>query len=359
MANNTLAYGFTQYRHLAAQRVSQVGERGVFSMIQASAAEHTRMLAAVLGGLVQRTTDHKIRFHLPGSGTLQPITEDGSPLPTRPTGSYDVAFPIQGGGDAWGSNRVSRALMTVDEANRRTLDAMRRDADWIYRHVMAAIFDNVAWTYTDPLYGSLTVEPLANGDVTFTKVGGGTEAAQHYLAQANSIDDSNNPFDDIYDQLMEFPSNSGPVVVYVPTNLTASIEALTNFTEIIDPDIRPGMASDVIGASAAQIAAVRGPGDEVLGKCDKCWIVEWRRLPDNYMFAHATGAGPVLGMREYPDASLQGFFAENDAGDGNLQQTKMIRFAGFGVQNRLAGLAYRVGNGSYAIPSGYGAPLEV
>jgi hypothetical protein len=77
------------------------------------------------------------------------------------------------------------------------------------------------------------------------------------------------------------------------------------------------------------------------------------------MIAQAIGAGAVLGARQYPASELQGYFVENDAGDGNLRKTKMIRYLGFGALNRVAALAYRVGNGSYAIPAGYTAPLPV
>jgi hypothetical protein len=37
----------------------------------------------------------------------------------------------------------------------------------------------------------------------------------------------------------------------------------------------------------------------------------------------------------------------------------MIRYAGFGVLNRVAAMITRVGNASYAIPSGFTAPLPV
>ena len=355
MADNTLAYGFVQYASLASERITTVGESRIWTAIQESAAEHTRQLNGLLASFVQRKTDHKERFMLPGSGTLQSLDENGNPRPVRPSGYFDVAYPIQGGGDAWGDNRVTRALMTVDEANRRTLDAMRRDVDWMRRHMMAAVFDNVAWTYADPEFGNLAIEPLANNDsVTYVKVGGSTAADNHYLAQSADIDDSNNPFDDIYDELMEHPSNKTPVVVYVASNLTSSIEALSAFIEVGDPDLRYGVNTDQIGASFD-----RGFGDEVLGKVNKCWIVEWRALPDSYMIGHAQGGGPVLGMREYDDPSLQGFFTEAFNLDDNHKGTRMIRYAGFGVMNRIAAVTYYIGGASHVIPTGYGAPLSV
>jgi hypothetical protein len=44
---------------------------------------------------------------------------------------------------------VARALMDVEEANRMTVEAFKRDQDWIRRHLLASVFDNVAWTFVD------------------------------------------------------------------------------------------------------------------------------------------------------------------------------------------------------------------
>ena len=355
MANNTLAYGFVQYASLATERVTTVGMARIWEAIQESAAEHTRQLNGLLASFVERTTGYSDRFMLPGSGTLQALDENGNPRPVRPSGYYDIAYPIQAGGTAWGDNRVTRALMTVEEANRNTLGAIRMDVDWMRRHILAAVFDNVAWTWTDPEFGSLTIQPLANNDtVTYVRVGGTASIDNHYLAQAAGIDDSNNPFDDIYDELLEHPSNSGPVVVYVSSSLTSSIESLSAFIERGDPDLRYGVNTDQIGASID-----RGFGDEVLGKVNKCWIVEWRALPSGYMIAHAQGAGPVVRMREYDDPSLQGFFTEAFNVDDNHKGTRMLRYCGFGVMNRVAAVTYYIGGSSHSIPSGYGAPLSV
>jgi hypothetical protein len=331
-------------------------------MIAASLAEYNRQVNALMMGMVQRTTDYQVRVKLPGAGTLQPLDENGNPLPVREEGYYDVAFPIQGGGTAFGANRVARALMTVDEANRRTLESMRRDKDWLRRHVLAALLDNTTWTYADEEHGNLTIQPLANGDtVTYLRRGGAVSTDTHYLAQAASIDDSNNPFDDIYDELIEHPSNADPVVVYVPTNLKSSIVGLTAFVEVGDPDLQYGGSVTLIQGRPGQFDnTIRGFGDAVLGKVEKCWIVEWKALPNNYMIAHARGAAEsVLKMREYPAPELQGFFMEQHSSDGNLNETRMIRYAGLGVHNRIGALVYRIGNGSYGIPAGYETPLAV
>jgi hypothetical protein len=78
-------------------------------------------------------------------------------------------------------------------------------------------------------------------------------------------------------------------VVYIATSRKATTEALTNFVPVSDPDIQYGSGVDQITPGQFD-DSIRGFGDEVLGKCDGCWIVEWTSLPAGYMIAHARGA---------------------------------------------------------------------
>jgi hypothetical protein len=359
---NTTAYGFIGLQDLYNQRVASVGIGRVWEAVQLSAQEYSRVMANMASEFVEPATNAQEQIELPGDGTLQPLDEWGNPLPVLPSGSYQVAYPIQGAGTAWGTNRISAKLMTVEEANRNTVDAFRRDADWMIRHIMAAIFDNTTWTFQDKVganggkgLGAITIQPLANGDsVTYVKKGASAPATDtHYLAQAAAIADATNPYPTIYTELMEHPSNSGPIKCYIPTALVATTQALTNFIPVSDPDITLGGLNAQLSSSIDV-----GFGDQVLGKVDRCWVIEWGRMPSDIILAHASGT-PVLGMREYPTPELQGFFPEQHSPDGNTVLHRFLRYAGFGVRNRLAAVVYRVGNGSYAIPTGYSTPLPV
>lgn len=360
MATNKIAYGFMGMEHLFQTRVAEVGVARIWSAIQESAAEHTRTINALMAGMVERTTQAKELMELAVGGVLQPLDEWGNPRPIKPQGSYEVAYPIRGGGTAYGGNRVTNAHLTVEEANRFMVAAQVADAKWLTYHMLAALLDNGTWTYRDETYGAykglgnITIQPLANGDaVTYLRKGGAMSTDTHYLAQADAIDDSHNPFPTIHTELTEHPGNEGPVVVYVPTNLVTSIEALTAFVEVNDPDIELGSGSDRLVGSID-----RSFGDEVLGKVSKCWIVEWKILPDSYMIAVAQGAmAPPLKMREYPATALQGLFTEAHSPDGNLTENRLIRYAGFGAYNRIAALVYRIGNANYATPTGWDTPL--
>lgn len=363
---NSVPYGFVGIQDLYAQRVQQAGPDRVWDAIADSLAEYSRVADAILGAWAQRTIVAMEQVELAGSGTLQPLDEWGNPLPVQPSGYYQVAYPIQGGGTAFGDNRVTRAIMTVEEVARLTMDAMQRDKDWLIRHALAALFTNTTWTFADKVgpngtkgLGDITIQPLANGDsVVYARKGALTASTDtHYLAQAGAIADNANPFPTIKAELDEHPSNSGPVVAYIASDLVTTTTALTEFVEVNDPDIRYGADNDTLSANGA---ALIGPGKEVLGKTKSgVWVVEAPIIPSNYIVAVSTGGGAPLRMREYAAAELQGLFLENHSPDGNQQISRFIRYAGFGARNRVAALAMRIGNGNYAIPTGYTAPLAV
>ena len=350
------AFGFIGYEDLADERIVDGRVQLVNTAIAASVEEHNRQVAAALSELVERTTDYTVRYKIGGGGTLQPLDEWGNPLPVKDEGYYDVAFPIQRGGTAWGTNRESRAMMTVGEAQRYTLGALRRDADWMRRHFLAALFDNTTWTFQDDLKGALTVQPLANGDaVTYARNNGTFATDTHYYAQAAAIADATNPFPTWLTELNEHPENDGPYVAYIPTNLKGAVMGLANFMDVADNNINPGIMAPQLTSTIG-----RGFGDAVIGYVDGVWVVEWSFLPDNYGVVVARGSStPVLGMRQYPAPELQGLFTENHSPDGNLLARRFIRYAGFGVWNRVGALAFRIGDAAYAIPTGYTTPLAV
>ena len=357
----TVAYGFISIEDLFNQRIQTVGPKRVYDAVQQSAAEYNRVVNALLAEMAERTIDAQIQMELPGDGSLQPLDADGNPLPVAPSGSYTVAFPIQGAGTAWGTNRVTRAMLTVEEANRNTLDAFQKDADWMIRHLLASVFDNVAWTYEDKLgpsgskgLGTITIKPLANGDtVTYVRKGATAPTTDdHYLAQADAIDDSHNPFETIETELLEHPSNTGRILCYIPTNLKASVIALSTFKSVADPNV--AYTTTELATNVPNV----GPGEEVLGYIEgtKCWIVLWSAMPSSYIYAKMEGKA-IVKMREYPATELQGFFPEAHNVDGNHYVNRFLRYAGFAVHDRVGALVYRIGNASYAIPSGYDAPL--
>ena len=357
MADNTLAYGFVGLEGLMAKRLDDTNIETVSEAIAQSVTEHNRQVQLVLSELVKTTEKYSARFRQAGAGTLQPLDEWGNPLPVKEAGHYDVAWPLQGGGTAWGDNRVTRALMTVEEVNEQTLNSLNRDADWMKRHILAALLDSNSWSYTDVDKGTLTIQPMANGDtVTYIRKNGDSAIDDHYLAQAAAISDGNSPFTTIYNDLVEHPVNANAqIVAYVATDQVSSIQGLTAFDAVQDPDVALGSGSNQLTGSID-----RGFGDELLGKVEKCWIVEWSSLPDGYILAVARGtAKEPLRMREYPASELKGLFQESNSDDGNRMERRFIRYAGFGAFNRVGALVQYIGGGSYVDPTDFLTPLAV
>lgn len=361
---NTVMYGFIGLQHLFDQRVDLVDVEQIQTAIKETTRVHTEAIAELVSSVAEPTTKYQWAYDLPGTGTLQPLDEWGDPKPVSPTGQYTVALPIDRGGDAFGTNRETRALMTVDELNKQLDDSTRRDADWMRRHLLAAWLTNTNRTYADERWGSLTVLPLANNDsVTYLLQSGQTAQDNHFLGQANAIDNSNNPFPTIYKELAEHPTNKGPFIAYIAPDLTSTVEALTALDEPRDPDVAYGANDRTLSTTINNNANAYGPmsgfGEKLVGKANGVWIREWAGLPNGYIVFHAAGAGRFMGMRQQPAASLQGFFPEFFNVNGNLQLNKFIRICGFGVLNRVAAGAMQIGSASYNIPTGYAAPLEV
>lgn len=353
---NEVLYGFSDLQHRFDERVNEVGVDTVATAITETVAEHNRQMDTLMQMFATTTTDYKVRFQTPTVARLQPLEQDGRARPIQPAGFYDIAFPVFQAGVAWGNNRIARAKMTVADANRITSTLLSADMRWLRDHMLAALFANSSWAFPDPEHGDLTVEGLANGDTVqyLVQTGADTGATDnHYLAQSAAIDDSNDPFPAIHTELTEHPENSGDVVALIPTNLKASVEALAAFFPISDPNIRLGSGqSELVGGLGMSV-----PG-EIIGYHDSgVWIVEWRSMVSSYIIASVTGGPRPLALREHSEAELRGFAQVAVREDHPFWESHWERLGGFGGQNRVGAVVQRIGNASYAVPSGYSAPL--
>lgn len=355
MANQVL-YGFTNLKDVFTDRVETVGIPAVNTAIDATIAEHNRQMDALMALFAQTTTEYQIRYKTPAAARLQPLDESGRARPIKALGHYDVAFPLQDAGVAWGQTYKASRKMTVQEANNILNTVLTADRRWMRDHVLAALFGNVNWTFTDDEHGALTIKPLANSDTDTYLIQTGSDAGAtdtHYLAQAAAISDSADPFSAIYTELTEHPENSGDVIVLIPTNLKTSIETLSGFYPIQDGNLQYGNAATLL-RNTPNVAL---PGT-LLGYHEaKVYIVEWKSLPSSYMVATMTGGDRPLAMRQEIETSLQGFNRVADRNDHPFYESQYLRIAGFGALNRVGALVYRVGNGSYAIPTNYSSPM--
>jgi hypothetical protein len=85
--------------------------------------------------------------------------------------------------------------------------------------------------------------------------------------------------------------------------------------------------------------------------------VEWSILPNNYMIAVTTDGPRPIAMRQETNAQLQGFRLVAERNDHPFYESQWLRIAGFGAWNRVGAAVIRIGNASYAIPTGYSSPI--
>ena len=356
MANQVL-YGFHNLQDLASARISGTNQEAVNTAIRDAVAEHNRQINALMGLFVDRTTMYTERYAQMGSAGLQPLDSNGRALPIKPAGFYNVAYPIQQGGAAWGANYVTRVKMTVADAERATALLIGADMRWMRDRILASLFASATWTFTDALYGDLTIQPLAlaSDGVTYGLSAGADSASTdtHQLATASAIADATNPFPAIYTELMEHPENSGDVIFFIPTGLKDAVSGLATFHPIADSNVQPGSGQSVLTGTLG----VQTPGNLIGYEDSGVWIVEWKSLPANYGIGVATGGNRALGMREDPEPELQGFKLVAERNDHPFYESQWLRRAGFGGRNRVGALVHRFGNGTYAAPTGFAPPI--
>jgi hypothetical protein len=353
---NQVMYGFYQLQDVFNQRVNQVGADVVSRAIDATVAEHNRQINALLDLFCQRTTEHTIRYKTPTAARLMGLDENGRARPVKSQGFYDIAFPLQSAGIAWGANYKSRVKMTVQEANDATATLISADIRWIRDHILAAIFANMPWVFTDEQFGNLQIKGPANADTDLYLIMQGQDQPaidNHFFAQAALIADATNPFPNIYTELTEHPENQGEVVVFVSSVDRPDVEGLANFFPLPDLNVRLGVGqAQLVGSLSAAI-----PG-RLLGYVDQCWVAEWPVLPNHYAIGVTVAGEPPLAMREEPEPELQGFNRVADRDDYPWYERQYLRTAGFGAWNRVGVVVQQVGAGVYGVPAGYESPMD-
>lgn len=334
------------------------GQQAVFDVINEYVARTNAELDAALSVFVETTTDaYKERYYLPGSGRLQRRGEQAPVGAVKATGYWDVAYPLEDFAAAVGGDDVTMAYMTAAQLSRHIQTVVQQNVNTVRFEMLRALVNSTARTFSDPLWGSLTIQTLANGDsVTYPPVLGSESEAtdNHYLeAGYTAISDSNNPYVTINGELEEHfgvMQGGSNIVAFINNAQRSSTEALTDFSEVEDRFVRVGNTTDV----AINLPA--GLPGTVIGRTNGVWIVEWRWVPAGYIIGLHLDAAPPLKRRVDP--------ADTGLGQGLQLVARDMAFPmetsfwrnrfGFGVGNRLNGVVIELANGgSYTVPTGY------
>lgn len=345
------------------QRVmlSSIGQSAVYGAVQQYLAAYNAEIQTAMNIFVdENTSDYKRRYVLPGGGMLQRRGGQTQSAAVKASCAWDVAFPLEEYGAQVAATLVDYAYMSSQDLARH-LDSVRiQDLNTVRFAMLQALLNSSARTWTDPLWGSLTIQPLANGDsVTYPPVlGSQSEATEnHYIGSnyaASSISDSNDPIVTIVDELQEHfgaPTGGGNIAVFVNNAQRAKLAALTEFIDLPDNFVR-------VGANTATPETVPAnlPG-RIIGRHNAgAWVVEWRQMPAAYMLGLDLDAPAPLVVREDPaDTGLpRGLTLVSDNSVYPFTQSHYSHRFGVGVGNRLNGVAVQlVASTSYSTPSGF------
>lgn len=341
--------------------INTIGQRVVYDatmqLLNQYNAELARAAALFIGETV---TDHKRRYKLPGNGRMQERGGRAQSGAVKASGSWDVAFPLKDFGDAIFGDDIALAYMTLPEYQRHLDTVTIRARNTLRYEILAAILNSAQDSWVDDNYGTLTVEPLANGDaVVYPPVEGSqTEATDnHYLESgyaASAIDATNNPVATAVDELEEHFGGGTPggsnIAVFFNQAQTAKIRAVSGFTAIEQNFVR-------IGQDTAQAINVPAnlPG-KVIGYLSGAWCVEWRSMPANYVYGqHLEAPAPLIQRVDPAETGLgQGLQLVSEDADYPFKGSHWRYRFGLGVGNRLNGVVIELGTGgTYTVPTGY------
>jgi len=343
--------------------VSTLGQQVVMDAITTWFNRINIEMEAAMAVFVDEVTEiYKERYFLPGGGYLQKRGIASQPGAVKASGYWDTAYPMEDYGAQIAQSDVALAYMTAQDLNRHILTVTAQNTNTVRYEILKALFNNrssTSWTYVDPIWGSLSIWPLANGDANTLYppvIGSSTEATEnHYLESgyaAASISDSNNPVATIVEDLEHhfgMATGGANIVVFINTAQVGQIGALTDFIEVPDTFIRTGSNTDV----PQNLPGVPG---RVIGRCSGAWIVEWLYIPANYMVGIHLEMPKPLKMRVDPSDTGLGRGLQLVARDIQypLEAAFYRNRFGIGAANRLNGVVMELGTGgTYDVPAAY------
>lgn len=339
--------------------VNAIGQRVVYEATNRYLQQSNEDMIAALQVFVQTTTeDHQERYKLAGGGRLQKRGGQAQSGAVKAGGRWDVGYPLEDFGAQVAATDIAMAYMSPEEYQLH-IDTVRiQNQNTVRFELLYALFNNTARSFVDEIWGTLTIQPLANGDAVLYPpvIGSETEAVEnHYLESgyaASAIGTTNNPYATIVNELQEdFGESTGGdnIVTFINPAQTALTEAIAGFVGVTDRFIRVGTDQDV------PINLPTVPGN-IIGRVSGTWVSEWRWMPANYQLGLHLEAPPPLKMRVDPAGTGLGRGLQLVAKqmDTPIESAHWRHRFGFGVGNRLNGVVMELGTGgTYSIPAAY------
>jgi len=339
---------------------STLGQRVFYEAAMEWINDRNADLQQAMSVLIERSTeDFKFRYKLPGAGYLQEVNDQGRYGSVKASGQWDVAFPLRDYGAQVSGSDVDFRYMRVQDLERHLMTVASMNISTTRYLVLKRLFDNTQWTFTDPDQGSLSIEPIANGDtVVYPPImGTDTEATEdHFLAStytAANISDTNNPIKTMRDELLEHwgdaPEGTN-IGIFIAPDQEAKVAALTGYVAVSDFATVYGDDQNLIRGFG-----FNHPGN-LIGRVNGCWIIKWRWMPANYMVGvDFDRPAPLIKRVDPADVGIpEGLHLvaqdEEFPFRGSFWRNRM----GFGCGNRLNAVVMFLTSGStYTIPTTY------
>ncbi len=345
---------------------STVGQRVIYeaaaNYVDLASEELTRLLSVFVA---RSTSDHTLRYKLPGNGYLQRRGPDGRYGAVKASGQWDVAFPLEDFGAMIAGNDVDMAYMTVAELDRHINTVVQQNVNTSRYEVLTALTSRSNGTFIDPQHGSLTIRSLANTDGTLYPpvIGSMTEADdEHYLELGDTsaaIDDTHDPWSgvntnsvSIVGELEEHfgvQAGSAEIVSFINQAEVTVVSGLTDFEPVDIRQIQEGQQT----ASPIQVPTDL-PGVVIGRHRGGAWIVRWDWIPATYILSVTTAVEAPLYKRIDPAATGLGVNLQLVAEDEEFpfKDTTWRHRFGYGVGNRLNGIMVEcAAGGSYTDPT--------
>ena len=341
-----------------------IGQETILTAIRDYLARRDAQVDMLISIFVAEDTENfKEKFKLSGVGRMQDMGFNPSTRPalTRVTGEWDVAYQLKSYQSGIGWERIGQAYFTVADMERHVSGIDVENRNSVRFALLKVIFDNTQTSFSDPLHGTLTIEPGANGDTVVYPpiIGVETEAIEdHYLESGYTvanISDTNNPYVTIEADLVHhFGKSQGNdnVAVFIHSDQKAKTQDLTDFVEVTDRFVIPGTQTSTLTGLPTM-----HPG-RVIGRTNGCWVIEWDWIPTGYMVGVHLDTEPVLKKRVDPadtglSTGLQIIFGGEVEDFPHTAEYWENRY-GFGSGNRLNLVVMEISDGgTYTIPTIY------
>lgn len=322
-------------------------------------------LDAALALFVGETTaNYKERYELPGGGESQDEDESSAAetASIKRSGRWDVAYPISQIGDSLSYTDVELGYLTMGAYEAHVQTILNRSNNSTFRKVLRAFLKNTNTTFTDKVWGALTVMPLANGDsVVYPPAYGSTaEATQNFYIGTSyaesAISNTNNPFvlaRNKLEPMYGFPQGGSPIVALVNGSTVPYARTLAGFDEYTNRYNDPGDNITTLTGLPPLPGGMRVVGvDSEAGTV----IVEWPRMPTGYVIGlHMDAPKPVKRRVDPADTGLTpGLQLVTETAGEPYRTSRWRNRQGFGVSNRIGAVVIALnGTGTYSIPTGY------